>query len=239
MELLDLVDLPDAIMLIGLIGIVLFPIAMMWITAFSVTYLLLLIFRQFSKWIHVKNQKDLLIFSTKTWDNVIVAFIYASAMFMILPGIVFAWRCYENLAFQFPNPYPGTVISAQPMKDLAGVLGMREKNISSIIHTYSIQIPISEVEEYYENKMDESCSEDRTFTQFEYCNGYIECLRAECDISHPLLILIRDAMHFEVTLRSISQTETKVVYTITTRDPMGGWFPNIFGGLGKKNLIPE
>jgi hypothetical protein len=228
---LDLVDLPDSIMLIGVMGIILFPIAFMWITAFAVTCFLLTLFHRPYLGKQIEKQKGLPKILAMIGAKGIVACIYASAMFFILPSIVIIWRYYEHTAIRPPDPYPGVMVEAEPLKDLAGVLGMPEDNITTITYVYSVQMPLNEMEEYYTVEMNEHCMGNWAFVETDYCTGYLICRQAECDISHPLVSLIRNAKHFDVTLRSISRTETMVVYTVVAHDPMGGWFPDMFDDL--------
>jgi hypothetical protein len=65
--------------------------------------------------------------------------------------------------------------------------------------------------------MERHCVAGWQFTETETaCTGYATCRTAECEIPRPFM---EDAQFFSVYLRSVSETQTNVLYIQKTKNP--------------------
>ena len=136
-----------------------------------------------------------------------VAFTYALASSLILLCCApCSWIVYESVSFPSPAPYPGAVV-----EEIWKELGAGGYN--TITYEYTIELPLNELEEHYIAEMRQYCVEGWVFTDTEIaCTDYMRCRTARCEISRPMVELVKDAQFFTVYLRSVSETETNVLY---------------------------
>jgi hypothetical protein len=84
------------------------------------------------------------------------------------------------------------------------------------VQTYTVTLPIDQVQEHYEGQMARYCQEGWQFEIRSDCWEFeegIPCRFARCDIPRPVF-----DQYFTVTLYSLSETQTRVVHTDSWED---------------------
>jgi hypothetical protein len=109
-----------------------------------------------------------------------------------------------------PTPYPNSTV-----EEVWRELG--HGHYGTMVYEYTVELPLDEMEQYYEVEMEQYCADGWQFTETELgCQGYVTCRTAECEIPR---LLVKEAQFFSVYLRSISEARTNVRYSQKTINP--------------------
>ena len=116
---------------------------------------------------------------------------------------------YVTVPFPAPKPYPGSQV-----KQGERAIGAGRRSIE---FEYTVDHSLNELQDYYEGEMKQYCEDGWTFTETESaCRDYLNCKVAQCVIPRPF---VEDAQFFLIYLRSMSESQTNVLYIQITYDP--------------------
>jgi hypothetical protein len=136
--------------------------------------------------------------------------IYAAVSCCCLYGGLYGYLAYKSKTFPSPAPYPGAM-AEEIWRDVG------HGRYGTTVFEYVVEVPLDEVERYYEAEMERYCADGWQFMDTELvCPDYPTCRVAECEIPRPF---VKDAQFFSVYLWSTSVTHTNVRYYQKTANP--------------------
>jgi hypothetical protein len=103
---------------------------------------------------------------------------------------------YAITPWSAPLPYPGSEVEVDGGTGSWGHFRNQ---------TYTVSLPLEEVERYYLEQMAEYCAEQPEIAVPEDCEGYAICRSVSCDIRR-----LWAEQRFEVRLYEVSESETEV-----------------------------
>lgn len=116
---------------------------------------------------------------------------------------VTAWFAYLTTPFSYPAPYPNAEVK-ETWRDVG------HGQYGAVHFEYVADVPLQKIEDYYRLEMQNYCVDGWQFAETDVaCEGYDVCRTAECEIPRPL---VKGAQYFSVYLRSVSESQTDVLY---------------------------